>query len=104
MASENRFGKFWTRLWSSVVQDVPPALEECETCREVDCTQERWLHCERRLAAESYNLAANAPGRTDDLLPRVLPAVRPAAVPERTPGPNTEDGVVPLRPRKISSD
>ena len=42
MRSNSWFGKFWTRLRTEVVQDVPPSLEECESCREVSCTQERW--------------------------------------------------------------
>ena len=48
---------------------MPPSLEECEACREVDCTQERWLSCERRMAAEDAHLAAVGPptGRTDEL-------------------------------------
>jgi hypothetical protein len=69
MAAESWFGKIWTRLRSGVVQDVPPNLEECETCREVDCTQERWLQCERRLATEAASLAASRAGaaRTGEL-------------------------------------
>jgi hypothetical protein len=52
------FGRFWTRIRAEVVQDVPPSLEECESCREVDCTQERWLTCARRLAAEAERRGA----------------------------------------------
>jgi hypothetical protein len=71
MRSDNWLGKFWTRLRAGVVQDVPASLEECETCREVDCTEERWAKCERRIAAEAASLAASGaglpPGRTGDL-------------------------------------
>jgi hypothetical protein len=53
MRSGTWFGRFWTRLTAEVIQDVPASLEECEACREVSCTQERWLTCARRLAAEA---------------------------------------------------
>ena len=39
----------WSRIRSGVVQDVPVALDECERCRELECTQGRWESCERRL-------------------------------------------------------
>ena len=51
---------------AGVVQDVPPSLEECETCREVECTQERWLACERRIAADSAGLPGSA-ARTNEM-------------------------------------
>ena len=38
----------WLR---SLIQDVPAELEECEVCREVDCTQSKWEECPRRLEA-----------------------------------------------------
>ena len=104
MRSESWFGRLWTRFGSGLVQDVPPALEECETCREVDCTQERWLYCERRLEAEAATLSANAPGRTNELLPRVVPAWSPAPEPAPAPGSTAEESGGQLRTRKISSD
>jgi hypothetical protein len=67
------FGSFWTRLKSKVVQDVPSSLEECESCREANCTQERWRTCARRLAAEAEQRYAredympSATGRTDEM-------------------------------------
>jgi hypothetical protein len=67
------FGRFWTRLKSGVIQDVPPGLEECELCREVDCTQERWLSCARRLAATAEqtftgeDYVPSVTGRTDEM-------------------------------------
>jgi hypothetical protein len=63
MRSQSRFGRLWKRLADGVVQDVPPSLEECEKCRELECTQERWESCERRLAAEAAALTASS----DDL-------------------------------------
>jgi len=48
-----------------VVQDVPPGLEQCETCREVDCSQERWASCEHRLETEAIVLRQR---RTDAVL------------------------------------
>ena len=103
MRSDNWFGRFWTRLRSGVVQDVPPNLEECETCREVDCTQERWLQCEKRLAAEAASLSANAPGRTDELLPCVAPAASPGAMPAPASG-RTEEIAGPPQARKTSNN
>ena len=50
------FGKFWNRLKAGIVADVPPSLDACETCREVDCTQERWSTCVTRLAVEAERL------------------------------------------------
>jgi len=58
MRSNSWLGRFWTRLRAEVVQDVPPSLEECESCREVSCTQERWRTCARRLATEAEQLYA----------------------------------------------
>ena len=82
MRSESWIGKVWTRLRAGVVQDVPAGLEECEACREVDCTQERWLTCERRLRTEAASLAASGlgTGRTDEL-PRMPASEQPAAAP-----------------------
>ena len=85
MHSESWFRKFWTRLGAGVVQDVPPALEECETCREVDCTQERWLKCERRLGTEaaSFTITGVAtPAGTTDEMPGLFVSQEPQAVPE----------------------
>jgi hypothetical protein len=101
MRSETWFGKFWTRLRAGMVEDVPPNLEECESCREVDCTQERWLGCERRLTAETESLLGSGvrspAGRTDEL-PGVSTTQESDAVPEQG-GEAEEHG----RSRKISS-
>jgi len=76
MRSQSWFGKLWKRLGSGVVQDVPPRLEECEICREVECSQGRWESCERRLATEAAGLraraselSASAPNRTAEVPP-----------------------------------
>jgi hypothetical protein len=80
------FGRFWTRVIAGVVQDVPPSLEKCESCREVDCTQERWLTCARRLAAEGERGGAGdsatplVTGRTDEM-PGIFAAEDPQAAP-----------------------
>jgi hypothetical protein len=94
MKSETWFGKLWARFRAGVIQDVPPGLEECESCRENDCTQARWETCEKRLATEAASLQHNGPSkvRTGELLPRVPINVRsPAAE------------VVEPRERKISN-
>ena len=75
MHSNSWFGRFWTRVKAEVIQDVPPSLEECESCREVNCTQERWLTCARRLAAEAEAqprddgnyFTPSVTGRTDEM-------------------------------------
>jgi hypothetical protein len=41
----------WTRLASAIVQDLPAMLNECESCRETDCTRRRWELCRRRQEA-----------------------------------------------------
>jgi hypothetical protein len=73
MRPETWFGRIWARLKSEVIQDVPPSLAECESCREADCTQARWLTCARRLAAEaeqsyaSEDYVPSVTGRTDEM-------------------------------------
>ena len=57
MSSSSWLSTIWTRLRREVIQDVPPSLEACESCREVDCARERWLSCARRLAGEAERLA-----------------------------------------------
>jgi hypothetical protein len=89
MQTNSRFGKFWTRIKATVVQDVPPGLEECESCREVNCTQERWLTCARRLAAEAETEARagrnyavpSVTGRTDEM-PGIFTTDSPQAQPD----------------------
>jgi len=75
MHSNSWFSRFWTRVKAEVIQDAPASLEECESCREVNCTQQRWLTCARRLAAEAEaqprHLAdfftPSVTGRTDEM-------------------------------------
>jgi hypothetical protein len=73
MRPNSWFGRFWTRFKGEVIQDVPPTIDECESCREAHCTQERWLRCARRLAAEAEqqyareNTMPSATGRTDEM-------------------------------------
>jgi hypothetical protein len=103
MRTDSWFGRFWTRIRAGVVQDVPPSLEECESCREVDCTQERWLTCARRLAAEAESRGAQnwamppLTGRSDEM-PGISTTDSPQAQP--TENETAEDGD---RPNRISS-
>lgn len=61
------FGTLWKRLSLSVVQEVPAGLEECEACRETECTRERWDACERRLAAQAALQVARFSGKTAEM-------------------------------------
>jgi hypothetical protein len=49
-------GKMWSRLRAALVQDVPPSMEACESCRELECTQAMWRTCAQRLATEAVLL------------------------------------------------
>jgi hypothetical protein len=103
MASEKWIARLWARVRSGVIQDVPPALEACETCREASCTQARWERCEHRLTTEAATLAVHGPhaARTGELMPYVplhVAAPRLDAKPE-TPPPAAEQP----RARKISN-
>lgn len=94
-------GKLWTRLWSGVIEDVPASLEQCESCRELDCTQERWERCEKRIATEAASLAMSGNvARTGELLPRVPLTVRAPAMPSDDSPCETESQP---RQRKISN-
>ncbi len=94
-------GKLWTRLWSGVIEDVPASLEECESCRELHCTQERWENCEKRIATEAASLALSGNvARTGELLPRVPLTVRAPAMATDEPPYQAEN---PPRKRKISN-
>lgn len=103
MRSNSWFGRFWTRLKSEVIQDVPPSLDECESCREANCTQERWLTCARRLATEEDQRYAredyvpSVTGRTDE-----MPGIFEADNPQDQPAENetAEDG---CQRKRISS-
>ena len=47
----------WVRIQGSIVSDVPLSLDECEDCRQLDCSQVKWLSCPRRLAGEAERLS-----------------------------------------------
>jgi hypothetical protein len=47
-----RLREFFARVRDGIIiHDVPLGLDECESCREVECTQGHWLACSRRLAS-----------------------------------------------------
>jgi hypothetical protein len=107
MHSEGWWGRLWSKMKSAVVQDMPSSLEECEACREVDCTQERWRTCERRLAAEAARLAAagTSTGKTDEVpgISAAPDAAAPPAAPRGTdPAASYEQRETYARRRKIS--
>jgi hypothetical protein len=60
MLTGSWFSRFWTRLRERVIQDVPASLEQCESCRAIDCVQERWQTCARRLASEAERLSLSS--------------------------------------------
>jgi hypothetical protein len=101
MRSDNWLGRIWSRFHTSVVQDVPPSLEACESCREVDCSQERWEACEHRLAAEAAHPASahSNPAKTGERPP--LPGLAPHPPGEATPMATPEPAAEP-RTKKIS--
>jgi hypothetical protein len=70
-ASPSSLSNWWRRLCSSIVQDLPLGLDYCESCREIDCSPERWEHCAARLAyaAEVAGLGESPPqvARTDEM-------------------------------------
>jgi hypothetical protein len=75
MRLDSWLGRFWKSFQAGVVQDVPASLEECETCRVINCTQGQWEFCARRLAAEAERLLGPdslvaSSGRTEEM-PRV---------------------------------
>lgn len=43
------FQRLAHRISRAIVDDVPPDLDACETCREIECTQSHWEGCEQRL-------------------------------------------------------
>ncbi len=54
MTNESTALRFFGRLWSSVIQDVPATIAQCEfDCRRSECVQSEWATCPRRLATEA---------------------------------------------------
>ena len=84
--SSTWMSRLWSRIKGGVIQDVPPSLEACESCREADCSQERWLSCARRLATEaeccgvSDRCLPSPTGRTDEM-PGLITEDSPQAQP-----------------------
>lgn len=37
------------KIKNSIIQDCPPELNACEICRKLECNDEEWLNCEKRL-------------------------------------------------------
>ncbi len=71
MQSDKWSDKVWAGIRARFIQNVPPSLDACESCRDVDCTQARWLRCEGRLAVEaSHPLGQGLPpgtGRPEEM-------------------------------------
>jgi len=59
MRPDSRFKRFWTRIKSGIVQDVPPHLEACESsCKKEDCSEEHFASCAQRLTVKAERTAA----------------------------------------------
>ena len=43
------FQRMFQRLSRLIIEDVPPEIDACETCRETECTEERFETCENRI-------------------------------------------------------
>lgn len=39
-------------IFASLIEEVPPDLEACESCRDLDCVRSKWEECPARLAAK----------------------------------------------------
>ena len=53
-------GWFWSRSKSDLIQDVPSNIASCEfDCHVLDCNQEHWDTCERRLSMEGASVVTN---------------------------------------------
>lgn len=35
---------------NEIIQDVPDELGECEICRKTECSNDKWITCENRIA------------------------------------------------------
>jgi hypothetical protein len=46
----NTLKQLFRRAGDGIVQDVPPELDVCESCRKPVCNQEEWIVCENRIA------------------------------------------------------
>jgi hypothetical protein len=93
-------GKMWARIWAGVVQDLPPSIEACESCREVDCTEAMWRTCAQRLATEAVLLHG-----VDALAPLVGKSAELPEVDDATPEATPDEGEVlemPPRRRRLS--
>jgi len=62
MPTDNWLGRLLKRIRLGVVQDVPPGLDRCESCRELDCKQDRWARCANRLETEAAELGLSQDG------------------------------------------
>ncbi len=50
-STQSWIGRAWAQLTAAIVQDLPAILNECESCRETDCTRRQWELCPRRQRA-----------------------------------------------------
>ena len=44
------FKRFLKYLKNEIVQEVPSELEECLVCGKTECSSDKWIKCEKRIA------------------------------------------------------
>lgn len=52
--------KYRAWLKKSVVNECPPELYVCEACGELECNNEEWLNCEKRMQARDFMLESGS--------------------------------------------
>lgn len=46
----NKLRQLLRRTGGGIIQDIPPELDVCESCRKPICYQDEWIVCENRIA------------------------------------------------------
>ena len=52
--------KYRAWLKKSVVDECPPELYACEVCGALECNNEKWLNCEKRIQARDFMLESGS--------------------------------------------
>jgi hypothetical protein len=46
----SRLKRLLQTIGQRTIQEVPPGLYACETCRRTECLQDEWIVCQNRIA------------------------------------------------------